>query len=337
MRISRMAMALSALFVSAVQAEGPVPAEVGVPHHAPESVFAPSPAVRPSCPPCQSFIHYQPEPYAITLFPNDLFRSDHEFSDFVEPVTNPILFEDPRSMTRVRFDFINQEIPGNSVLRGGDAQVYAMQATVALSNRLTLLANRDGYIDFNPNALPDENGWADIGTGLKYVIIRDECNRFLLSGGFLYEWSHGSNDVFQGNGDGVWNFFLTTGKGFGKNHFIGTVGWELPNNGSAESESIFYSLHLDREIADGIYVLTEFTGIEYVESGRAIPGLNMEGGDLFNLGAGNVAGNHFASWAVGGAWKPNRHVSIGAAYEIPVTNRKDLMDNRVTANLTLFY
>lgn len=268
--------------------------------------------------------------------PDSLFRSDHAFSDFVEPVTNPILFEDPRSMTRVRFDFIHQEIPEDSILGGGDAQVYALQLTVALNERLTFIANRDGYIDFNPDAIPHETGWADIGTGLKYVIVRDECNQFLLSGGFLYEWSHGSRDVFQGNGDGVWNFFLTSGKGFGKNHVIGTVGWELPNDGAQESESMFYSLHLDREVADGFYLLTEFTGIHYLDDGNRLLGVNVEGGDLFNLGSGNVKGNNFTSWAFGAAWKPNRHVSIGAAWEFPI-GREDLMDERVTANFTLFY
>ena len=36
-----------------------------------------------------------------------LFRSDWEFSTFVEPITNPLYFEDPRSMTRARFVFLN--------------------------------------------------------------------------------------------------------------------------------------------------------------------------------------------------------------------------------------
>ncbi|MCA9070333.1 MAG: hypothetical protein KDA84_15480, partial [Planctomycetaceae bacterium] len=171
---SGMAVVFSALFVSAVQAQEPVPVEVGASEHAPDAVFAPAPAVRPSCPPAQSWVCPQPEPYAFTIFPNGLFRSDHEFSDFVEPITNPILFEDPRSMTRVRFVFINQEIPTKSILGGGDAQVYAMQVTLALTERLTFIANRDGYIDFNPTALPDENGWADIGTGLKYVFVSNE-------------------------------------------------------------------------------------------------------------------------------------------------------------------
>lgn len=265
-----------------------------------------------------------------------LFQSDWAFADFIEPVSNPILFEDPRSMTRLRFDFINQTIPEDSILGGGDLQVYAMQATVALTERLTFIANRDGYIELQADALPNTEGWGDLGTGFKYSLIRDPESQFLLTAGFLYEWTQGSEDVFQGNGDGVWNFFLTTGKEFGRNHFIGTIGWELPNS-RLESESLFYSLHLDHQLTDELYLLAEFTGIQYLRSGNALPGVNVEGGDLINLGAGNVAGNHFASAAVGAVYKFSQNVSIGATYEVPVTGREDLMDDRVTANLSLFY
>ena len=52
------------------------------------------------------------------------FRSDHEFDTFMEPVTNPVFFEDPRSKTRLRIFFLNQQIPEGSALGGGDYQGY---------------------------------------------------------------------------------------------------------------------------------------------------------------------------------------------------------------------
>ena len=213
-----------------------------------------------------------------------------------------------------------------------------MQVTVALSERWALLAQKDGFISLQADGLPNAEGWADLATGFKYVFVRDPCNQFLFSGGILYEWSQGSSEVFQGNGSGVWNFFLTTGKGFDRSHFVGTVGWHLPNDGGHETESMFYSLHLDYMLNDNLYALWELNGIHYVDAGRRTPAaFNLEGGDLINLGTIGVAGNHMVTTAFGLNWRVNCALSIAAAYEFPISNRKDLMDNRTTINARLEY
>lgn len=267
-----------------------------------------------------------------------LFRSDHCFDGFIEPVTNPVFFEDPRSRTRLRAVFINQMIPEDSILAGGDFQVYAAQLSVALNDRLAFIANKDGYITLQADALDDRGGWADLATGFKYVIVRDPQEQFLFTGGILYEWSNGSSDVFQGNGDGMWTFFLTTGKEIAEDtHFVGTFGWHLPNNGNQESQSLYYSLHLDREIADGLYALTELNGIQYTRSGNRLPGVNQEGGDLINLGAGDVAGNSVVTMAFGGAYKFSESLILSGAWEFPLTSREDLLDSRTTVTLSLIY
>lgn len=268
------------------------------------------------------------------------FKSDRAFDTFIEPVSNPVFFEDPRSRTRLRMIFINQQIPGGSILGGGDFQVYGMQATVALNDRLSIIAQKDGFISLQADAIPHADGWADLGTGLKYVLVRDVQNQFLLSVGSMLEWSNGSSEVFQGNGDGVFNFFLTSGKAFGRcdqNHFIGTVGWHLPVDSAAESESLFYSLHLDRHLGKGFYGLVELNGIQYVNNGGAAPGLTVEGGDLINLGAGAVDGNSFVSFAFGATQKVNSNLELAAAWEFPITGRQDLMENRLTTTLSLIY
>jgi len=269
----------------------------------------------------------------------ELFKSDHCFDGFIEPVTNPVFFEDPRSRTRVRMLFINQQIPERSILRGGDFQVYAAQVTVALSDRLSVIAQKDGFISLQADGLNENHeGWADIAAGLKYVLVRDVENQFLVSGGLLYECSQGSEEVFQGNGDGMWSFFLTSGKEFGNAHVIGTFGWHLPNNATDESQSLYYSLHLDYHLGHGVYALTEMNGIHYTRSGKRLPpAITTEGGDLINLGAGNVAGNDFLSWAWGATFAFSKNVQAAAAYEIPITGRLDLMDNRVTTTLSFIY
>ncbi len=265
-----------------------------------------------------------------------LITSDHEFDRFIEPVSNPVYFEDPRSRTRLRFLFINQMIPERSILGGGDFQVYGMEATIALSNRLSIIAQKDGYISLQADGLANEDGWADLATGLKYVLIRDVCNQFILSGGAVYEWSNGSSRVFQGNGDGNWSLFLTGGKEFGNFHFITTAGWRIPVDGAQESESIYHSHHLDYALTEKLYALVEYNGILYTESGSRLA-VNVEGGDLINLGASNVAGNYFASMAFGSTYKFSKHLECAAAYEIPITGRKDLMDNRITSTISLIY
>lgn len=267
-------------------------------------------------------------------------KSDRAFDGFIEPVTNPVFFEDPRSRTRVRFLFINQLIPEGSILQGGDLQVYGLEAAFALTDRLSIIAQKDGYIELQSDLLPKSEGTADIATGLKYVLIRDVENQFIVSTGFQFEWSNGSSDVFQGNGDGVWNVFLSGGKEICcDTHFVAAIGGHFPSDPAAESTSLYYSLHLDHAITDNFYALWEMNGLQYTRSGRA-PGFaafDEEGGDLINLGSGNVAGNHILTTAFGMTYKFNPNWETAAAYEFPLTKRNDFLDERLTFTLSYVY
>lgn len=265
------------------------------------------------------------------------FSSDCEFPRFIEPTTNPIYSMDPRSQSRLRLLFLNQNIRKDSILGGGDFQVYAAQLSVALNERLSFIAQKDGWIELQAKGIPDTNGFGDIAAGLKYALIRNPCEQFILSAGFLLETSTGSRSVFQGNGNGMWTFFLTAGKEFGDNgqyHVVGTVGWNLPNHGGQETESFYYSLHLDRQLCKQFYLFGELNGIQYVDSGRRLAAA-MEGGDLINLGANNVNGNSFISLAAGFTYRLNDVTDISLAHEIPVSNRKDLMKNRTSLTLSI--
>jgi hypothetical protein len=266
-----------------------------------------------------------------------LFRSDHAFDDFISPVSNPVWFEDPRSLTEVRGVFVNHMVPEDSPLGGGDIQIYALQARLALTERLSVIAVKDGYVTAQLDNFNDDQGWGDLAAGLKYVFIRDTCNRFLLSGSVLYELSQGSREVFQGNGDGMWHFTASTAKALGEHaHFVGAAGWHLPNNGAQESQSLWYSMHLDYELFEGFYPLWELNGIHYARSGERLP-LSIEGGDYFNLGSADVAGNHLLTTALGATKVFNQHLSVGAAWEWPLTGREDHFDSRLTATFTLRY
>lgn len=84
-------------------------------------------------------------------------------------------------------------------------------------------------------------------------------------------------------------------------------------------------------MADGLYTLIEVNWFHWFESGNnGIPG--VEGGDLFNFGSSGVAGNDIVTGAFGLKFKPQRDTEIGVAWEVPLTERRDVMENRLTVD-----
>ncbi len=266
------------------------------------------------------------------LFGGLIKRSDKCFDDFISPMTNPVFFEDPRTLTEARAIFINHILPDS--LGGNSVQVYALQARLALSKRLSLIAVKDGLINTASPVL--DSGYADISAGLKYNLIRDVCNGRIVSTGFTYEAPSGSNKSLQGNGDGVINFFVTGGTRLGKKaHFVSASGLRLPFDDDAENSVFYWSNHLDRQIGDRpIYLFTELNWYNYMSSGNAFP-LSVEGGDLFNFGSPGITGNDLVTAAIGSKIKPRSNVEAGVAWEFPMTERKGILDNRLTADLIL--
>ena len=265
-------------------------------------------------------------------------QSDHAFDGFVSPLTNPAFFEDPRSLTELRFWVMNQLIPESNALDGGDFQVYALQARLALTERLSFIAVKDGYISLQPDAVvPDTDGWADVAAGLKYALVRNPQKQFLLSAGFTYEIDLGTHRVFQGTGDGIWNPFLSAGWEFyPRTHYLTTFAYRLPNNTTDNSQSFIWSHHFDHQIGCRFYPAVELHWLHYTKSGEALP-FDFEGGDLINLGSADVAGNDLFVMAAGFAYKLSEAVQLAVAYEFPVSSREDILDERVTANLILRY
>ena len=77
--------------------------------------------------------------------------SDPCFREFISPLTNPLFFEDPRTLTEARTIYAHQWIPAaNPVFGGGQAQYVATQMRAALTKRLSLIATKDGYFWIDP-------------------------------------------------------------------------------------------------------------------------------------------------------------------------------------------
>ncbi len=264
-----------------------------------------------------------------------LFReSDHQFTNFISPMTNPVYFEDPRTLTEARMIFINHHIPNN--LGGGTAQLYATQLRAALTENLSIIATKDGYIVSESPLLDD--GFADVSAGLKLNLFKDVETQTLLSAGTVFEIPAGSHSARQGNGDGEFHLFLTGGTEFLPSwHFVSGSGFRLPTDTAAQNQMWYWSNHVDKKLGNrGFYLFTECNWYYYMSSGTGLP-LPVGGGDLFNLGSIAMAGESAVTGAYGLKYKPNKHVEVGVAYEIPYSQRRDLLQNRLTVDLILRY
>ncbi len=65
--------------------------------------------------------------------------------------------------------------------------------------------------------------------------------------------------------------------------------------------------------------------------------LPVEGIDIINLGSQGVAGHHIVTAAFGGKYKPSGNTEIGIAWEVPVSARRDIMQDRLTIDWILRY
>ena len=60
-----------------------------------------------------------------------------------------------------------------------------------------------------------------------------------------------------------------------------------------------------------------------------------EGLDYANVGSRGVAGDNVVTWSVGFRVPINEHLILGAAYERPPTQNKDVLEQRATINATI--
>jgi hypothetical protein len=157
---------------------------------------------------------------------------------------------------------------------------------------------------------------------------------------FAYEMPVGTPKALQGNGDGEFNLYVTGGTQVLDNgHWISAAGIRLPSDPNDESTSVYWSNHFDRRlvsISDRLYAFTEFNWYHWTGSGAGgVPG--VEGLDFFNLGSTGVAGNDIVTGAFGLKVKTRDYNEIGVAFEAPLTERRDVIDNRLTVDWIIRY
>ena len=275
------------------------------------------------------------------------------FADAIRPISNPTLFDLALPTTNLHPIFIYHALPesisttAGKLPLGGEAEVYALQFEYALNDRLSIVAAKDGYVDFNPdNTLSQETGFANLGAGLKYAFLLDPVARTAVSGTLSFELPTGNSDVFQGEGQGLTNLIVSGLKLVDDWQFAGGAGLQVPFSNEQATNS-WVSAHASYQVCKWFVPLVEAnwfhvldtgngTGNFPAQAGGAVPGIvKFEGGDFFNLGASNAGANRdFVSAAIGFRSRLTDSVDAGVAYELPLTDKQDgLMKERVTADL----
>jgi hypothetical protein len=281
----------------------------------------------------------------------------------------PYLFEDPYITSGLNLVGIYHNFPSDSVFDGGEAGVIALQARLAITDRLAFIATKDGYTILRPDngALKNENGFMDITVGFKYAIIDDRERDLIVTPSLRYEIPLGNNDVLQGQGDGVIIPAVSVGWGLPDDvHFIGDLGAQLAVDGDHDSSSLFYNFHLDKAFAidcipgaDFIVPFIELNGMVWVDSGDGsatldtelgklsvrgaqdalreggaleLPTANrrFEGADVVNLGSSGMAGEDLVTMAWGIRVPFNNGLSAGFSYERVLSQREDIFEQRAT-------
>lgn len=274
-------------------------------------------------------------------------------SDLRRPMTNPTLFDLAVPSTNIRPIFIHHLLPDSvnttagDLPVGGDVQVYALQFEYALSDRLSIVATKDGYVDFNPDAtLNSQSGFANLGGGLKYAFLLDPEAGYALSGSATFEFPTGNTDVFQGEGDGSVNLILSGVKLVDDWQFAAGTGVSIPFSND-QSTNGFLSLHASREITPWFIPLVELNWFQVIDAGNGNPAFSgqaggvvptiveFEGHDFFNLGASNADENSsLVTAAVGFRSRITDSIQTGIAYEMPLTDSKNsVIDGRLTLDL----
>ncbi len=258
------------------------------------------------------------------------------FEHFYMPIGNPIYFESPINDTRVTPIFIYHTFPKGSQIAGGELVVYAVQARLAITERLGFIATKDGYSFFNSGAFPDDEGWNDLAAGLKYVLLQDREADAVVSAGLRYMFESGTDGILQGNTQEL-SPFVSAAKGFDDLQLMANVTWRAPLDKDRGNHILQWSGQASYEVVDGFAPVVGIHGLHYLTDGEG-PALSVGGVDYANLGSQFVSGSTVI-WADAGAairFTPN--VELGVNYGFALTNPDaDIFHTRWTALLQLRY
>lgn len=247
---------------------------------------------------------------------------------FVHPVTSPYWHEDSFITSDIRAWYVSHRFNDElGVLQNGQVTDLALQVRIALTDRLQLVAYKDGYLDFG--APFNQTGWNDVGAGLKWQWLRLDESAMYSAIGAGYEFPIGDPGVLQNDGEA--RLWASINKGFGKLHLGATVNYRITtsdkNEDAGNSDMVSWHVHADYRLSEIFSPVIEANGYHVVKTGG---GLAVNGADVTNLGGNNKA---TVSGAIGCEIRAGENTAIRAAYEIPLNSQDDLFGTRVSISL----
>ena len=288
-------------------------------------------------------------------FPDINCGRSGRWEGFRMPIAQFALFEDPFVTTGVYGWYAYHEFPERSALQGGHLHDVSLQLRVALTDRIAIIATKDGYVWNRPDnpLLDDTQGWLNIAGGLKVVLYEDKEMPFILSGILRYESDSGSTDTLQGHGDGQILPSISMAYAWDDFHFIADLGGAVPID-SEQSSFVFNHIYADYALTPTISPFIQTSWIRWVDSGdgsipvplnigvdlpldtvQAVLGTGaFEGADLLNLGSRGVDDLDLWTLAIGSHFAITDHITFSVAYERPFSHHKGIFKQRVTTNLS---
>jgi hypothetical protein len=273
------------------------------------------------------------------------------FDRFIKPVTNPVYFDEVNNRTYVHVVHALQQLPNHirtelgRLPLDGTLNLTAVRINFAVNERFSLIAAKDGYIDFDPDSTLDSgNGWGDVAAGLKYALVYDPDDEFILSGKVLFEFSNGDRDVYQGNGDGNAAPSLSFLKGYDKLQLQGTIGGVIPFNHNKESTLLYTSWHASYAVTPEFFPLIEVNYFRVIRNGDqswlASQVARFEGApDVANLGSKNgTSHRNYVTLALGARYRVFDRMDFGFAWETPLHKpNQGLIQNRYTIDVVFHF
>jgi hypothetical protein len=261
------------------------------------------------------------------------FAQEREFDCFISPLSNPFLFEDPRSLTEVRGMMLFQSIPSGNGRFSGNANYYGLQGRLAITERWSVTLNKLGL-----QTLDGSTGLSEIWLGPKFELIRQPDSQTLVSVGGIFQIPTGAGSVYQNTGSlSIAPYISGAQKIFegdwGRVNGMATAGYSISTN-SNRSDYFYLSGHLDYDVMNlhKFYPLIEMNWFSVTTNGSANPNFNFEGRDMVNFGA-NAKGNNLLTMALGGRWRFNERWNAGMAFEFGIAGRRDIFQNRFSIDI----
>jgi hypothetical protein len=290
-------------------------------------------------------------------FPDFNCERSGRYEGFHKPIVAPYLFEDPFITTNAVPYFLWHDFPEQSVFDGGSLYAAAVQLRVALTDRVAIIATKDGYV-WNRNGNPlleDSQGFMNIAAGLKVALWEDRDAGRIVSAILRVEAPTGSSDEYQGHKSGMAVPSLSGAFRTGPVRWIGDLGAQIPFDGRDLSSSIFYHLYAGLDVTPVVQPFVQISGLRWIESGNgslpirlksggtldldtvqtALGTGRFEGADVMNLGSPQVDGLDLITAAAGVHVPVGDYVTLSVAYERPITEPKGIFQQRITSALVI--